>query len=236
MVVSTIALAASPRPVIHKTYWNTGETRQPEIGLGQAGADLDFLDHRTTKQEGSIRATMATLKSTRLAWSVAIASLALWATSVPVTWGQVAAGAARYFDENDSPSTSTSVDDAGAAGAVCPPTPQIAIIPPAVTAPSEPNPPAADSTTGQEGTFHLCGGDMQPTAQAIEQLIAGRSFSASLSARGDGCADLTIRVASQQKTNGTASSRLNVSLGSGQNLSIQIVSANGMSHVSIGQG
>ena len=43
-------------------------------------------------------AVIAVAAGTGLAWSVAIASLALWATSVPVTWGQVAAGAARLFE------------------------------------------------------------------------------------------------------------------------------------------
>ena len=44
-----------------------------------------------------------------------------------------------------------------------------------------------------------------------------------MTSRGDGCADLTIR-ATGQTASGSATSNLNVSLGSGRNLSIQIVS------------
>ena len=41
---------------------------------------------------------MALLNNSRLAWSVALASLALWATSVPMTWGQLSADANRMLD------------------------------------------------------------------------------------------------------------------------------------------
>jgi len=93
--------------------------------------------------------------------------------------------------------------------------------------------PAASSNTSQ-GTFHLCGADTS-AAQAIEQLIAGRSFSASLNTTADGCADLSIQATSPVG-NGSATSQLSVSLGSGQNLQIQITSQNGATTVSIGTG
>jgi len=178
---------------------------------------------------------MAPLKSTRLAWSVAIASLALWATSAPITWGQVAAGAARFFDDtpieqtNDAAGTA---NDPNALNLPCPPIPAGVI----AVSPSSPQTPPPPPGSAQDGTFSLCpSGDQQATASAIEQLIAGRGFSASLSSNGTGCAQLTIRVTSQS-TSGSASSQLNVGLGSGQTLSLRIVSERGVTHVSIGQG
>jgi hypothetical protein len=127
----------------------------------------------------------------------------------------------------------------------CPPVPAapaVAAIPPAIATllptPIAPAPapaaPAASSSNSTQGTFHLCGPDPS-TAQAIEQLIAGRGFSSSLSTTADGCADLTVRATSPVG-NGSATSQLSVSLGSGQNLQIQITSQNGATHVSIGSG
>jgi hypothetical protein len=188
---------------------------------------------------------MAPLKSSRVAWSVAFASLALWAASAPQTWGQMTTGAASLLnqstDQTTITTTSTSIlddttnnitptsDDAGPPSVVCP------AVPSGVT-PLEPIPiPAAPATGAQEGTFHLCSPDAS-VAHAIEQLIGGRGFSSTLSARGDGCADLTIRASGAANAGGRTSSNLTVSLGSGQNLSIQIVSAGGTTQVSIGQG
>jgi hypothetical protein len=163
---------------------------------------------------------MAPLNSTRLAWSIAIASLALWATSVPLTWGQAAAGADSDAAADQPPCITLPTP-------VAPITPALAAIPTPLSA-SEP------STGG--GTFHLCGAD-DSTARAIEQLVGGRSFSTSLSSRGDGCADLTVRPADAVISgNSRAASNVSVSLGSGQNLSIQIVSEGGATHVSIGPG
>jgi hypothetical protein len=184
---------------------------------------------------------MAPFKNTRLAWSVAIASLALWATSVPLTWGQLSSDATRLLDV--TPTTFDDMQQTDAAATPCPPVPatplagvQPAIasllptpLPPATT-PAQP----ADSSGTSQGSFHLCGPDAS-AAQAIEQLIAGRSFSASLNSTGDGCADLSIQATSPVG-NGSATSRLSVSLGSGQNLQIQITSQNGATHVSIGTG
>jgi hypothetical protein len=174
---------------------------------------------------------MAPLKNSRLAWSVAIASLALWATSVPLTWGQITADASRMFETPPA----TTMDDAQPtddAATPCPPAPTS--IPP-VVASQIPTPlPAAPAGSTSQAAFHLCGPDAS-AAQAIEQLIAGRSFSANLTTTADGCADLTVR-ATAPVGNGSATSRLSVSLGSGQNLQIQIVSQNGATHVSIGSG
>jgi hypothetical protein len=171
---------------------------------------------------------MAPLKNTRLAWGIALASLALWATTAPMAWGQVLAGARTVSDTLTAPSDDAGLaDDASAQSVPCvaPLPTQVAIAPLPTLAPA----PAGSSDTG---TFRLCGPD-QSAAQAIEQLIAGRGFSASLSARGDGCADLTIRVTSQS-VGGSASSRLIVSLGTGQNLDLDITSGGGTTHVSIG--
>jgi hypothetical protein len=187
---------------------------------------------------------MAPLKNPRLAWCVALASLALWATSVPLTWGQHTADATRMLDVT---STTTSLDDSqqpADAATPCPPAPADAAIPAVIASllpaqtppPAAPAPaaPAASSGTPSQGSFHLCGPDTT-TAQAIERLIAGRSFSASLSSTADGCADLMIRPTSPVG-NGSATSQLSVSLGSGQNLQLQITSQNGATHVSIGSG
>jgi hypothetical protein len=171
---------------------------------------------------------MAPPTSTRLAWSIAVASLALWATSAPQTWGQVVASADRFVQaaNDDTTSSTTSdvtspIDSQSAATADCP-TPGAAAQAPV----------PSTLAGGQSATFHLCGADAG-AAHAIEQLIAGRSFNANLSAHGDGCADLTIGVTSSTPNSGTATSNLSVSLGSGHNLSIQIVTDNGTTHVNI---
>jgi hypothetical protein len=171
---------------------------------------------------------MAFQNSTRLAWSVAIASLALWATSVPMTWGQVAAGASRLVDETLTPTDDdqAATDDGAAATIPCLPAPATSV---PVPAPALTSPGAA----GSAATFHVCGPDAQ-AEQAIAQLIGGRGFSASLSAHGDGCADLTISVAPQQ-VGGSASSHLAVSLGTQRTLKLDITSQAGGTHVSIGQ-
>jgi hypothetical protein len=192
---------------------------------------------------------MAPLKSTRVAWSIAIASLALWATSAPLTWSQAAVKSAgqlfdQIVDETTTTSTttvsqtvanetiSTTADEVGAVGVPCP------TLPPAQTQPAPAAPaPAAPAPVGgsQQGTFHLCGADAD-VARSIEQLIAGRSFNASLVSHGDGCAELTVSVTSPAIASGRAASTLKISPGSGRSLSIQIVSAGGSTHVDIGQG
>jgi hypothetical protein len=185
---------------------------------------------------------MGLLKSTRLAWSIAIASLALWAASAPLGWSQVLPIAGGFLQQAPDPSNSTaSIDnvvndttttDSDTPGNVpaipCP------AMPDAKTQPPAPAPAAASASGATEGTYQLCGPDDQ-AARSIEQLIAGRSFSASLSTSGNGCASLTIKTTSAAPASGRASSTVKVSLGSGQPLSIQIVSEGGATHVTIGQ-
>jgi hypothetical protein len=174
-------------------------------------------------------------KSNRVAWSVAVAALALWATSAQATFGQAMAGAARVFDQTTTQTevTTTTTIDAAVGDEPMPPCPPVSTSPAPVVVPPVPTlaPPATDATATQ-GTFHLCGPD-PATEQAIAQLVAGRGFSASLVARGDGCADLTIRASGSQ-TGGSSSSQLSVSLGGGQTLKIDIESAQGATHASIG--
>jgi hypothetical protein len=190
---------------------------------------------------------MAPLNNPRLAWSVALASLALWATSVPLTWGQLSADATRMLDVPVTSTSSSTADDSQQPddlGTPCPPAPAAAAVPALIATllPTPPPAPAAaqvpSSSTGTgtsgQGSFHLCGADAS-AAQAIEQLIAGRSFSASLNTAADGCADLFVRATSPVGS-GSATSRLSVSLGNGQNLQIQITSQNGATHVSIASG
>jgi len=190
---------------------------------------------------------MAAFKNTRLAWSVAFASLALWATSVPLTWGQISADANRLLDVTPTTTVDDSAQqsDPAASATQCPAVPAapaLSAIPPAIATllptpippPVAPAPAAVSSATTSQGTFHLCGPDAA-AAQAIEQLIAGRSFSANLNTTADGCADLTVQATSPVG-NGRATSQLSVSLGSGHNLQLQITSQNGATHVSIGTG
>lgn len=187
---------------------------------------------------------MGLFKSTRLAWSIAIASLALWAASAPLSSGQAAPTASRILLQTADESTSTSStetlvssttltssdDSAQLQDPACPALPGAMNEPPAPV----PAAPAASAAGATEGTFQLCGPD-DKAARAIEQLIAGRSFSASLSTTGNGCASLTIKTTSAAANTGRAASTLNVSLGSGKRLSIQIASEAGVTNVSIGQ-
>ena len=184
---------------------------------------------------------MNPIKSNRLAWSVAVASLALWATSAPVTLGQVASGTVRLLDQTTTDDTSISISDSddtttttsdSSTQSVCP---TAVALPPAVAQLLAPTPTpvtvAAPAPAGQDGTFHICGADTQAES-AIAQLVAGRGFSATLTARGDGCADLTVHP-NGQVSSGSSSSNLSVGVGSGRTLSIQIVSEAGVTHASI---
>ena len=188
---------------------------------------------------------MHPLKSNGVAWSVAVASLALWAMSAPVSWSAALNGSVRLLDQSadstaDTPSpdstdvatgdTASLTSDVTSQTGPCPtlPTAIAQLIPPLPT----PVPAAsAAAPSASEGAFHICGSDPQ-AEQAIGQLIAGRGFSAMLSARGDGCADLTIRATSGL-VSGSSSSNLSVSLGSGRNLRVQIVSAQGTTRASV---
>lgn len=88
--------------------------------------------------------------------------------------------------------------------------------------------------TAQEASFHLCGGPDPQAERAIEQLIAGRSFSATLISRPDGCADLTLRVTSSApNSSARQSATMTVSTGSGR-ISVRIISEQGTTRVSIG--
>jgi hypothetical protein len=186
---------------------------------------------------------MNPLKSNRLAWSVAAASLALWATTAPVSFGQVALGNARLFDQQQTQTTddttlaidtdtTITANDTAAENAPCPTVPPaVAQLVPTVIAQLVPTPVTPTVGSDQSGTFHICGPDPQ-TERAIEQLVAGRGFSSTLSARGDGCADLIVRPTGQVGS-GSSSSNVSVSLGSGRTLSIRIVSDQGATHVSI---
>ena len=157
---------------------------------------------------------MALLNNSRLAWGVAIASLALWATGAPQTFGSVLG-----FNDGQA-----------ATGDATQTIPCLPVAPLVVTPAPQPDTSSATSN----GAFHLCGPDPQ-AASAIEQLIGGRGFSASLSARGDGCADLTIQANPQSSVGGSVTSHLVVSLGSGQSLDLQITSQGGLTHVTIAE-
>jgi hypothetical protein len=95
---------------------------------------------------------------------------------------------------------------------------------------------AAAQATGQQATFRLCGSSDPMSERAIEQLIAGRSFSTTLTARPDGCADLAVQVSPQ--AGGTFSSGLqttNVSVSAGgRTIAVKITTQNGVTHASIG--
>src|SRR5579859_911892 len=172
---------------------------------------------------------MTPRRSAALAWSIAIASLLLWVSSATSVWGQAVPSpndstTSATDDSDGSTSTFTTTGDS----APCPAGPT-AVTP--STGAAAPGPDLSSGGPVQEGSFHLCGPNDQ-VARAVEQLIAGRGFSASVSTRGDVCADLTIKATSPVSS-GRASSTLKVSLGSGQSLSIQIVSEDGATHASI---
>ncbi|MGH2350904.1 MAG: hypothetical protein ACRDJN_04745 [Chloroflexota bacterium] len=99
--------------------------------------------------------------------------------------------------------------------------------------------PPADLEAAQ-ATFRLCGVADEAAERAIEQLIAGHGFSATLASRPDGCADLTIDVAPQPSggvSTGRQSTSLNVSAGPAEarrRIAIQIVSEDGVTQVSLG--
>jgi hypothetical protein len=156
---------------------------------------------------------MARDKSSLVAWSVALASLALWAAGAPMSLGQVAPG-------DDTTAWLSAPCTAPSTEAVQPTVPTPFVVTPM-------------GGVNDDGAFHLCGANPQ-VARSIEQLIGGRGFNATLSANGDGCADLAIHATSPASGSSRASSSLSVSLGSGANLSIQIVSEAGATHVSIG--
>ncbi len=185
---------------------------------------------------------------TRLAWAIALASVALWVTSVPATFGSAAAGslgtvAQRLIQTQSTDQTTTNEDDVHVTtgdvtaqqGAPCPPlTPAAAeSAPPAdATSPGLTVGPSSSSPT--EAAFRLCGTADPAAERAIERLIAGRSFSSVLRSRPDGCADLTITIDPRSVPSaGRSSSNVSVSIGSGQALSVQIVSESGATRATI---
>ena len=113
--------------------------------------------------------------------------------------------------------------------------PGAALAQPGAAAVGQPPAPAAASSDLQ-ASFRLCGASDAPTARAVEQLIAGRSFSASLNGRSaDSCADLAIHVSPQAAGTGSQTVSLSVSAGSpARPITVQITSDNGVTHASIG--
>jgi hypothetical protein len=109
---------------------------------------------------------------------------------------------------------------------------------PEVATPAPAAPGGSPSSSPLQATFRLCGGADVAAARAIEQLIAGRGFSAHLTGRPDGCADLAIDVAAAGGGAGRQSTNLSVSSGStnnapGRRVAVQIVSENGTTQVSL---
>ena len=96
--------------------------------------------------------------------------------------------------------------------------------------------PSSPDGHGGSNTFRLCSPPDPQVARAIEQLIAGRSFSASLVARSAGCAELTIAVQPGGAVSGRQVSRLSVGTGGGDRIAVEIVSENGATRVDIGAG
>jgi hypothetical protein len=58
----------------------------------------------------------------------------------------------------------------------------------------ESSPQYTPAEQGQQLALQLCGGADPEAERTIEQFIAGRAFSATLTGRGDGCADLVLEV------------------------------------------
>jgi len=95
---------------------------------------------------------------------------------------------------------------------------------------------AVDEVTGAAATFRLCGTSDPAAERAIEQAVAGRAFNAILVGRPDGCADLTIEATSPAAVNpgSRVQSTLTMSLDAGRAVSVQIVSEDGATRVSVG--
>jgi hypothetical protein len=92
---------------------------------------------------------------------------------------------------------------------------------------------AADAGPGQM-QFRLCGaGAVDPQIErAIEQLVAGRSFSATLVGLQDGCAELSITATGAASGAGRQST--NLTIGGGRGVAVRIVSENGSTQATIG--
>jgi hypothetical protein len=197
--------------------------------------------------------------------TVAITSFALWSIA-PTSWIQFVRNAemlpftreshtvqAERLALADSFPPDITVDNGSASGSSCEPTSTPTPLPAPTSPPSpvalatpvaEDNVPPTPSAVAQsalQATFRLCGSPDPNTQRSIEQLIAGRGFSARLASRSDGCADLSITVSpsSSRVSSGRQSTSLSISSGSGGSahpISIQIVSQNGATHVAIGPG
>jgi hypothetical protein len=92
-----------------------------------------------------------------------------------------------------------------------------------------------------EATFRLCGTADPQAERAVEQLIAGRGFSARLTGGSDGCAELTVEAsqASARSSTSHQSVSMAVSSGSGspaRTITVRINSEYGVTRVSIGSG
>jgi hypothetical protein len=92
-------------------------------------------------------------------------------------------------------------------------------------------PPMADSGPA-EALFRLCGATDPQAERAIEQLVAGRSFRATLIGLQDGCAELTITATGVASGAGRQST--NLTIGGGPGVSVRIVSENGSTRANIG--
>jgi hypothetical protein len=173
---------------------------------------------------------------------VAIAAIALWFTGAPASFGQVASGTAHLFSQTQTDMTTTTAAtssevsqdpaqvDTPAEAPVAEPT--VCVPLPSAAPPPSTAPPPSDQGSPAAATFQICGADTR-TAQAIEQLIAGRGFNASLRSSANGCAELTIRPVGDA-AGGSASTRLSVSTGQ-RTLTIDIQSAQGVTHATIGE-
>src|SRR5918911_3679071 len=139
---------------------------------------------------------MHLLNNSRLAWTIALSSLALWLGGAPISRGDARlAGVQQVAQSEDASAAATMVDvqvgDASVVGSGdAQPSPQCPVLPPAIAQVVPPSTDPGPPPPARDGTFHICGADPQ-AERTIEQLIAGRGFNATLSARGDGCADLT---------------------------------------------
>jgi hypothetical protein len=188
--------------------------------------------------------SLSTRPRRSLAWGTLLATVALLGAT-PVLGAHLAAtaggdpGAPEVLSASQTVDQTTTVDQASADG-----DPNLAMpcgTPgPSASSTGQTNPVVAQpgGAVAQPGaaSFRLCGGSDAPTARAIEQLIAGRTFSASLNSRSaDNCADLSIHVSPQAAGGGSQTINLSVSSGSpARAITVQITSDNGATHASIG--
>src|SRR5205823_7754490 len=92
-----------------RSYPSPGLPPRLRKGTGFGEAAAGPVPHPSNPLAPEQELRMSLFKSSRIAWSVACASLALWAFSAPAGWSQVSSGAAHLFQSDDTDTDTSSV-------------------------------------------------------------------------------------------------------------------------------